>query len=383
MNLSTLKLILIITVSITALCIPTIQGFAVTPGKVTKTYHDLREFARARVDRIEKITSRSGPQVEEIRVHMTIIDGKRKGEGHVSVYRGQDDMPRDMFYRQGDKVFIGISLQPGSDADEYISIYDVDNTPGIIVLLVLLAGSIIAVGRLKGALSMLSLVATIVLIFYVLIPLTLKGYSPLPMTVTISVFAIVLTVPVIAGFKIKTAAAIIGSISGVLLATLLSLLSGKMMHLSGIVTNEMLTVFYASSAEVNLHGLALAGIVIAALGAIMDVCISIASATEEIFRLNPAISLREAFRSVFTVSGDMLGATVNTLLFAYVGSSLPLVLLIAMRMEPGVPFWLVFNHNPVLSELVKSAVGCIGMFLSMPVTAFFCIELHRRKRDQR
>ena len=72
----------------------------------------------------------------------------------------------------------------------------------------------------------------------------------------------------------------------------------------------------------------------------------------------------------------MLGATLNTLLFAYVGTSLPLVLLIALKMEPGIPITMVLNYNPVLSELVKSAVGCIGMFLSMPATAIICIRLH-------
>ena len=148
------------------------------------------------------------------------------------------------------------------------------------------------------------------------------------------------------------------------------------MRLTGIVTNEMMTVFYASVTDIDLRGLALASIIIAALGAIMDVCISIASATEEIFSVHPEISFGQAFRSVITVSSDMLGATLNTLLFAYIGTSLPLVLLIALKMEPGIPICMVLNYNPVLSELIKSAVGCIGMFLSMPATAIICIKLH-------
>ncbi len=150
------------------------------------------------------------------------------------------------------------------------------------------------------------------------------------------------------------------------------------MHLSGIVTNEMLTVFYASSIDIDLRGLALSAIVISALGAIMDVCISIASATEEFFKVNPDISRKDAFKSVMTVSSDMLGATVNTLLFAYVGSALPMVLFIAIRIDAAMPLTLILNYNPVLSELIKSAIGCIGMFLAMPATAFFCIELHGR-----
>ncbi|MBN2160147.1 MAG: YibE/F family protein [Spirochaetes bacterium] len=356
-------------------------GIASAFAKDRKMYYDPRTFARAEVMKIERsnIGTETTPQ-SEIRVHLQILDGTRKGERHVSIYRGDDDIPKEMFYREGDTVFIGISTIDGADAVEYISIYDVDNTAGIIILGVLLAAVIILIGRARGALSMLALVATIILIFKVLIPSTLAGSAPLPIAVGISLLAIVITIPIILGLKKKTAAAILGASSGVILATALSLFAGWLMHLSGIVTDEMMTVFYASTVEIDLRGLAMAGMVIAALGAIMDVCISIASAAEEIFRVNPGISVREAFKSVMTVSSDMLGATVNTLLFAYVGSALPLVLLIAMKIEPGMPIWLVFNHNPVLSELVKSAVGCIGMFLGMPATAFICIELHKRKR---
>ncbi|MBN2077355.1 MAG: YibE/F family protein [Spirochaetes bacterium] len=346
-----------------------------------KAYVDERHYARAKVERIERRTGHGGePSQVEIKVHLRILGGEKKGQTHVASYFGEDDMPAGMFYREGDTVFIGISKMEGVDAVEYVSIYDVDNTAGIIVLAVLLILTIVIVGRLRGVLSMISLVATVILVFYILIPLTLEGRSPLPIAVVIALFSIVVTIPILLGFRKKTAAAILGASSGVLLATGLALFSGWIMHLSGIVTNEMMTVFYASAIDVDLRGLALAGIVIAALGAIMDVCISIASATEEIFRVHPQISVGEAFRSVFNVSSDILGATVNTLLFAYVGSALPMVLLIGMRIDPSMPFWLVFNYNPVLSELVKSAVGCIGMFLSMPVTAIICIEIHKRNR---
>jgi uncharacterized membrane protein len=343
-------------------------------------YQDRREYTRARVEKIERKLIGESSQGVEIRVHLTVLDGARKGEKHVSVYRGEDDLPKEMFYRPGNRVFIGISKSEGADAVEYVSIYDVDNTTGLAIMGILLVITIIAVGRLRGALSMVSLLATVVLIFYFLIPRTLRGGSPLPIAVVISLFAIAITIPIIMGLGRKTFAAVLGASSGVIIATALSILAGWIMHLSGIVTNEMLTVFYASGVEINLRGLALAGMVIAALGAIMDVCISIASATEEIFRVHPGISRVEAFKSVFNVSSDILGATVNTLLFAYVGSALPVVLLIAMRMEPGMPFLLVFNYNPVLTELIKSAIGCIGMFLSMPVTAFICVELHGRKK---
>ena len=342
-----------------------------------KIFKDARRFARAEIVKIERSEpDESNPYDVDVSVHLKILDGEQKGQSHVVTFGGDDNMPKDMFYHEGDTVFIGISVTGGSEGVDYIQIYDVDNSKGIVFFAVLLLAAILLVGRIRGIMSILAFIATIFLIFYLLIPMTLQGHSPLPVAVGICIVAIIVTIPIILGFKKKTIAAIAGASSGILIAAFLSLLAGWIMRLTGIVTNEMMSVFYASVTDIDLRGLALSSIIIAALGAIMDVCISIASAAEEIFTVHPEISFKEAFKSVITVSSDMLGATLNTLLFAYVGTSLPLVLLIALKMEPGIPLAMVLNYNPVLSELIKSAVGCIGMFLSMPVTAFICIKLH-------
>jgi len=111
----------------------------------------------------------------------------------------------------------------------------------------------------------------------------------------------------------------------------------------------------------------------------MDVCVSIASSTAEIFHANPSISERDALRSVFTIGKDILGSMVNTLILAYVGSSLSLILVIAIRIQPEMPFSMVLNYNPVLSELVKSVTGSLGMFSCIPITAFISVKLYRRK----
>jgi len=344
-----------------------------------KIYNEQRTFARAYVEQIEHVTGdETNPYDVMVKIHLKILDGIKKGERSIVEFKGDDNMPKGMFYQEGDTVFIGIAKFEKLNEIDYIAIYDVENTKGITILGVLLLISIIAVGRIRGVLSMASLISTIFLLFYLLVPLTLRGKSPIPMAVGISLFAIVVTMPIILGFQKKTLAAIIGAASGVIIATFLAITSGFILRLTGIVTNEMMTVFYASNIDIDLKGLALSGIIISALGAIMDICISIASATEEIFKVSPEITFGEAFKSILTVSSDMLGATMNTLLFAYVGTSLPLVLLIALKLEPGIPFAMVLNYNPVLSELVQSAIGCIGMFLSMPATALICIELHMR-----
>jgi uncharacterized membrane protein len=344
-------------------------------------YVDERVYAGAEITRIEekRIDAGEGVSLYETRVHLRILDGEFKGQDKAALFKGEKDMPGEMSYKKGDRVFVGISKTGVDGTTEFISIYDIDNSRYIIIMLLLMITAVVIIGRLKGVASMLALAATIVLLFLLLIPLTLKGYSPLPIAVGISIVSIIITLPIIAGLTLKTLSAILGAISGILFSFILALIFGAMMHLSGIITNEMLTVFYASDININLKGLALSGMIIAALGAIMDICISIASSTAEIFNANPELTEKEAFRSVLNIGTDILGSIVNTLILAYVGSSISLILLISMKLEPGMPFWMVLNYNPVLNEIVKSVIGSLGMFISIPATAFIAVKLHKRK----
>ncbi len=346
------------------------------------SFDEDRIYTRAEIIKMEKkkVAGDKNYPLIETKVHLEILDGEFKGKTKVATFSGENDMPRDMFYKEGDVVFIGISTVGMEDTIEYISLYDVDNTGMIIIITILLAVAVIIIGRVKGLFSLTALVITILLLFFVLIPLTLKGYPPLPLAVVIAIVSICITLPLIAGLHLKTLSAILGAAGGIVFAALLAMVLGKLMHLSGLVTNEMLTVFYASDVNIDLRGLALSSMIIAALGAIMDVCISIASATAEIFAANPDINRKDAFRSVLNIGTDILGSMVNTLILAYVGSSLSLILLISMRFDPGMPVWMIFNYNPILSEIVKSVVGSLGMFLSIPLTAYIAVRFYSRKR---
>ena len=347
------------------------------PRKLTRLQDEVRIYTRAEITGIEKrnIGVEHDMLLVETKIHLKILDGEYAGQVKTAVLSGEDIMPGEMRYREGNRVFIGISRIEEQDTAPYISIYDIDNTRGIIVLSVLLLIAVLALGRLKGLFSLFALLFTILLLFFVLIPLTLKGYSPLPIAVAISVVSVMVTMPIIMGWRLKTLSAVLGASGGIIISSLLALIFGWTMHLSGIITNEMLTVFYASDIHINLRGLALSGMIIAALGAIMDVCISISSAATEIYAANPDIPSGRAFKSVLNIGTDILGSMVNTLILAYVGSSLSLILLISMRFQPGMPVWMIFNYNPVLSEIVKSVVGSIGMFSCIPLTAYISVRI--------
>ncbi len=347
---------------------------------MSNEYTDLRTYARAQITDIEtsRFDSIPGINLIETRVYLKILSGEQKGKTRVAIFRGESNLPKDMSYQKGDTVFIGISETEPVDSVGYISIYDADNTGGIIVLLALLVLAILIIGRIRGLASLLALCITIILLFFVLIPLTLNGYPPLPIAIGISVISICITLPIIAGFNKKTLAAIFGASGGIIIAAILAISFGYIMNISGIVTDDMLAVFYASEVNIDLRGIVLSGMIIAALGAIMDISISISSAANEIFFANPAIPDGKAFRSILTIGKDILGSMVNTLILAYVGSSLALVLWIAMKIQPDMPFWMIMNYNPVLSEIVKSVIGSIGMFVSIPLTAYISIKLLRK-----
>jgi len=351
------------------------------PAFAKVSYDDERIFTRAKITKIEKhrIAGDDNYPLFETKIHLTILDGNLKGQTKIATFRGEHDLPKDMFYKEGNIVFIGISITGQEHTTEYISLYDIDNTAMIITLTVLLILSVIIIGKTKGFFSLLALIATILLVFFVLIPLTLKGYPPLILAIVISIISTVITLPIIAGFQKKTLAAILGASFGIIIASILAYIVGNIMHLSGFVTNEMLTVFYVADINIDLRGLALASIIIAALGAVMDVCISIASATAEIYNANPDLSHKDAFKSVLNIGTDILGSMVNTLILAYVGSSLSLILLISMRIQPGMPVWMIFNYNPILSEIVKSIIGSIGMFICIPITAYISVHLYGKK----
>ncbi len=347
------------------------------------SFDDKRIYTRAKIIEMEvkKISGDKNYPLIETRVHLKILEGPFSGKTKVATFSGETDMPADMFYQVGNTVFIGISTLGSVDTIEYISLYDVDNTGMIIFMMIILMAAVILIGRIKGIFSLTALSITIMLVFFVLIPLTLKGYPPLPLAVLISIISICITLPVITGLHLKTLSAILGATGGVIFAALLAMALGQCMHLSGLVTNEMLTVFYSSDVNIDLRGLALSSMIIAALGAVMDVCISISSSTAEIFSANPHINRKDAFKSVLNIGTDILGSMVNTLILAYVGSSLSLILLISMRFDPGMPVWMIFNYNPILSEIVKSVVGSLGMFLSIPLTAYIAVWLYSRKES--
>ncbi|MFW6365397.1 MAG: YibE/F family protein [Spirochaetota bacterium] len=344
------------------------------------------DYAKANITSIDKrvvIDEDTGERYYETVFSLKILNGRFKGTEKKVTFQGKDTMPDYVKYRKGETIYIGFNATSiKTETDTYISLYDIDNSNGIIVLLLLLCATVIIIGRLRGFFSMIALVVTIGMIFFIFVPLTLRGFPPIISALLVSFVSIIITIPIITGISKKALSAMAGASAGILIATASALVCGYTMHLSGLITDDMIEVFYMAEADINIRDIALSGMIIAGLGAIMDVSVSISSSTAELFEANPNLEFRRAFLSVLTIGRDILGSMVNTLILAYAGSSLALLLVISMKFDSSMPIMMILSHNVVLVEIVKSFVGSFGMFLSIPATAFIAVKLNLKASSE-
>ena len=311
------------------------------------------------------------------KVKLRMLTGEYKGQEFITEHTFSGTPGVDFEVNKGDKVIIYINKKDGELIDLHIA--DLERSDGLTILLILFVALLILIGGWKGLKALVALGFTIFSIFKILIPAIVNGYSPLPITIFVAAIVTILTMLIIAGFTKKSLSAMLGAIIGVVIAGLLALLFGNMCHLRGISSEECRMILLAPYLEVDLKGLLFSGIIIGALGAIMDVTMSIASTIDEIYRANPDISWKNLIKGGMNVGKDIMGTMTNTLILAYTGGSLPLLFLYTTYDISAVK---IFNLELISTEIIRALVGSIGLVLSVPVTAFIAstlINLNKNK----
>lgn len=235
------------------------------------------------------------------------------------------------------------------------------------------AALVVIFGRTRGALSLLGLAASLLVIVLFVVPAILDGSAPLAVAVVGSMAVMMLTISLAHGLGPKSVAAMLGTTLSLSLVALLGLAFVDLTHLTGLASEES-TILQVGGADISLTGLVLAGIVIAALGVLDDVTVSQASTVLALRRANPGLHFSELYRRAIDVGRDHVTATVNTLVLAYVGSSLP-VLLIFGSGEIG--FLDAINLEIVAQEVVATLVGSIGLIAAVPITTALAAALAR------
>jgi len=335
--------------------------------------HDYEEhYYRARVLRVDQT------RIDE-QEYFTTIEQEVLVELTSGPYEGREIEILNTFF-EGDPVYdfvleagqevIVVAL--GEEGDfEQVYVQDLARDRGVYYLLGAFVLVLLLVGRMKGLKTLITLVVTIFLIFQFLLPLLLMGYSPIPLAVIMASMAITFTLFVIGGLNLKSLVAILGTISGVIVAGLMAFWAGSIARLTGFGSHEAQMLYFLDQ-SIDFRGLLFAGIIIGSLGAITDIGMSVASAAAEIRQASPDISSKDLFRGSLNVGRDVMGTMANTLIMAYVGAATPMLLLV-MGYEMD---WLkVINMDIIATEFVRGAAGSIGLVAAVPVTALLAARL--------
>lgn len=311
----------------------------------------------------------NGESTVNQKLRVRLLSGEYKGKV-ITVYNYQTSNPVfNIAVKQGDAVLVALELsQNGAITGAFIA--DHLRERQLLLLALIFLVIVLAVSWKHGAKAIAALVLTLVLVGGILVPGLLRGYNPILLSVITAALATGITIMIVGGWSLKSLAAILGTVGGVTFAGILALVVGKAAHLTGFGTEEAAMLLYIpQQVKLDIQGILFAGIIIGALGAAMDVSISVASAVTEIKRVNPELETSDLITSGMNVGKDIIGTMTNTLILAYTGSSLQLILLFMAYRESLMK---VINLDMVASEIVRALAGSIGLVMVVPITA--CIS---------
>lgn len=281
---------------------------------------------------------------------------------------------------EGDGVTLIISTY--DDGSHLATVYEYNRaTPLLLVAAVFLAVTV-AVGGKTGLKSLVGLLVTLACLFFVLIPLLMKGAPTLPAVFLVCAYVAVVSLTILGGVRRKTVCAMLGAVAGTALALLFGLAAQAIVRIDGLrITDvEPLLQLRQQGVPIGLRGLLVGGVVISALGAVMDVTMGIASSLSEVHDANPGLTRRELFRSGMNIGRDMVGTMTNTLILAFLGSGFTLILYLYSL---GLSLHQLLSSAYLSIEVVSGVSSSIGVILSIPLTALVsAVLLTRPKQDK-
>lgn len=340
------------------------------------------ETVRARVIRVTEVKSRNvNGESEILTVYFKAqaLNTDRRGKT-LDVIQEIDKSyafsPKQV--EQNDKILIE-SYTEGGETLYYFGDY-VRITP-LIWLLVIFCVLVIVFSKIQGLKTVISLGFTCVSVFCVLIPAILNGYNIYLWSIIVCVYITVMTLCIISGYNMKSLCAGIGCVCGVMCAGLVVLVTDKFLNMTGLLEEESVYLYqlYPDN-PINLKAVIFAMIIVGALGAVMDVSMSISSSLYELRTKSPDIRPSELMKSGFTIGRDMMGTMANTLVLAYIGSSLTSVLLLVSY---NANLEQVVNKEMIIAEILQALAGSMGMLLTLPLTSAVCAAMYYKNSPGR
>lgn len=297
-----------------------------------------------------------------------LLEGEYAGIVMEMDYGRRRVLSNAVYLEPGDSILVTIGSRP----DGLLTVYFVDfvRTAPLLWLTALFALAILLISRWKGFRSLLSMAFSLTVIVGFIIPRILSGEEPLRVSIVGSIILLGVTLYLTYGWNLKTHAAAVGMTLVLLITGTLAALFVAFTKLTGSGDENALFLLQMLDTQINLRGLLLGGMIIGALGVLDDLVTTQASAVFELHRANPSLGFRKLFNSAMRIGQDHVAATVNTLVLAYAGASLPMLLMFTLgRGDYG---YLV-NFEFVAEEIVRTLVGSLGLVSAVPLTTAVAI----------
>ena len=302
-------------------------------------------------------------------IEIEVLSGEFRGQR----FRIENTLNRFFNHMAAENMVMLFNIRSNDGVVLHINMFGYTRNNFVFAFIGIFFAALIAVGRMKGLYSVLSLMFTSVMVVFFLIPFILRGHNPILMAVLTAALTTVFAIFLVSDVSLKSFAAIGGTIAGVAIAGVISVIAGSFARISGMQMHHVSELIYhVRDLDVRIPELLFAGIVISALGAVMDVSVSISSAVFEMKELNPEMDVKRLYKSAMNIGRDIIGTMSNTLILAFAGSSLIMMIIIAMSRFPYVQF---INLNVLAIELIQAVSASIGLVLAVPLTAVFSAVL--------
>ena len=340
-----------------------------TAGDRELTAAQKRMFAVAEVtdvlaDNASPDTWTEGRRIGQQLLEVKVLTGEHKGAvleaaNFLSAYANVDA-------KVGTKVIVRLDVDEQGEL-YVVSVSAYNRAPVMLGLALIFAALLVIIGRKKGVMALVGLVYTLACIWFIQVPMILRGAEPILVSIIIVALTTAASLLFLTGLSRKTLCAVLGCVCGVGVAGIFAAVSGSISQLNGFNLPEAEDlVLRATQDTVRISGLLVSGILVASLGAVMDVAMSISSSCWELRQLNPGLPKAALFRSGMNIGRDAMGTMANCLILAFAGASLNSLLL--FRIFGNAAFQL-FNSDAIAVELIRGLAGSIGIILTVPLVA--------------
>ena len=370
----------IVSVLIISIAIIMVSKSIFPDGFIEDRYGKGAEFYNGVITEIIEEDLNKDPILDGVEIgYQKVIAKVTEGQYKDNTYEIKNNISRLYNYKVEEGTKVVLILYKQNNGNMIWDVYGYDRSSMIYVLAGIFIIVVIIIGGVKGIKSLVSLMFTLVTVIFLMLPLMFRGVEPMLAAVVSATLSIIVTLSLVSGINKKTVTAIIGTISGVVISGIIAYIFGELTHSSGMTMNDTESLIYiAEGTNLKVKGIMFAGILIASLGAVMDVAMSISSSLFEIYEVNKNIKQIDLFKSSMNIGKDIIGTMTNTLILAFAGGSITTLILI---FAANMPYNKFINLEVLAIEIIQGLAGSIGKVLSVPITAAVGSYLCRKKES--